>query len=55
MAEPVTITKDVTFWYVVEQALSLAKEHCGLESREVVDGCMREVSAAIDAHKEATK
>jgi hypothetical protein len=55
MTDPLTITKDVTFWYVVEQALSVATYHVNEDYEDVVKKCRQEISAAIDTHKEETK
>jgi hypothetical protein len=55
MTGPLSITKDVTFWYVVENALSLACYHVSEDNVDVVKKCRQEISAAIDAHLEETK
>lgn len=44
---PISITKDRTFWFVVERALKEYKEEKG---PSLVDNCLKEISAAIDQH-----
>lgn len=50
MIDPLTITKDITFWYVIEDVLKSSLPNLSATNRSLVAGCLGEISEAINEH-----
>lgn len=56
MTDPLTITKDVTFWYVIEDALSVTLRQLDRSmDKPFVEQIKAEITEAINHHLEQTK